>query len=299
LAIIEGLSWARCEGLAGGLANKIQGHPLFRRSRVNNLYGVPRGGVYAAMLLIPTEDFRLVETPEDADFIIDDIIDTGKTKEKYNKLFRSKPFFALVNKKLHKEYSDSWISFPWERMQNDDGPKENVRRLLEYIGEDPDREGLKETPDRVIRSYAELFSGYKQNVESVIKTFESDCSEMVLLKEIPFYSTCEHHILPFSGLASVAYVPDGRVIGVSKLARILEIYARRLQIQERLCQQVTECLMTYLKPKGAACVLKAQHLCMACRGVEKAGATMVTSSLKGVFLQDPKTRSEFMSMIGG
>lgn len=131
-----------------------------------------------------------------------------------------------------------------------------------------------------------------------MKVFEDGaCQEMVILKGISFYSTCEHHLLSFAGTADIAYVPDKKVVGISKLARVLEIYSRRLQIQERLCQQVTEALQTHLKPLGAACVLTAGHLCMSCRGVQKPTAVMVTSSLTGVFKEDPATRQEFLQMI--
>jgi GTP cyclohydrolase IA len=300
---IETINWERCQWLANAVRSKIFKHPLFSKEKTNRIWGVPRGGIYAAMMVVGTDDrldscLRLVESPEVADFIIDDVVDTGKTRDK----FPDTPFFALIDKRnMEKDLRDTWVVFPWERMLNEgDGPEENIRRLLEYIGEDPDREGLKETPERVIRSYATLFSGYKQKPEDVMKIFEDGaCDEIVLLKNVEFTSMCEHHILPFSGKAHIAYIPDGRVIGVSKLARIFEIYARRLQIQERLCQQVTECLMSYLKPKGAACMIEASHLCMSCRGVQKQNAIMVTSDLKGVFLTDARTRSEFMSMVRG
>jgi GTP cyclohydrolase I len=271
------------------------------------IYGVPRGGIFAAICVAnylrgtrKELDVVLVETPKEADIIIDDIVDSGNTRWKYHKEYGQIPFYALVDKTFQDSMlKGTWVSFPWERMQNEQGPLENVRRLIEYIGDDPKREGLLETPSRVLRSYETLFSGYKQNPEDVIKVFEDGaCNEMVLLKGVEFASFCEHHILPFIGQAHIAYIPNGKVIGVSKLVRILEIYARRLQIQERIGEQVTECLMKYLQPKGAACVLSAKHLCMSCRGVEKQHSTMITSSLKGVFLEDARTRSEFLSMIG-
>lgn len=174
-----------------------------------------------------------------------------------------------------------------------------VRDLLFHIGENPDREGLLETPARVAKSWDELFAGYKQDPAEVMKTFEDGaCDEMVLLKDIEFYSMCEHHMLPFFGKAHVAYIPHGKVIGISKLARVLEIYSRRLQIQERLCQQVTQALAQHLQPKGAACVIEAQHFCMVCRGVNKQNSTMVTSSLWGAF-RDPEPRAELFSLIKG
>jgi GTP cyclohydrolase I len=174
-----------------------------------------------------------------------------------------------------------------------------IRSFLNHIGEDPDREGLRETPDRVLASFSKLFGGYNQDPAEVIKTFSADGYEqVVLVKDIELYSTCEHHLLPFFGKAHVAYIPKERVIGVSKLARIVEIYSRRLQIQERICQQVTNTLMEHLKPVGAACIIEAQHLCMMIRGVEKQHSIMVTSSLEGSFRKDPSARSELMRLIG-
>lgn len=175
--------------------------------------------------------------------------------------------------------------------------EDHVREILNMIGDDASREGLLETPLRVVKSWAEIYSGYGKDARAVLKTFsDGSCDEMVVLKEIEFYSVCEHHMQPFFGSAAIAYIPDGKVVGVSKLVRLLEIFSRRLQIQERLTEQVTEALMTYLKPKGAACVIEAKHFCMVCRGVHKQNSTMVTSSLKGEFLQ-PEVRQEFLAFI--
>ena len=183
------------------------------------------------------------------------------------------------------------------------GKETAIRELLAYIGEDPDREGLRDTPTRVIKAYDHLFSGYKQNPEELMRSFSSDgYNQMVILRDIEMYSMCEHHMLPFFGKAHVAYIPDGKVLGISKLARIVDLYARRLQMQERLCEQITNCLMTHLKPVGAACVIEAEHLCMRMRGVEKQNSVMVTSSLKGVFLEPTDkglaAREELMRLIG-
>jgi GTP cyclohydrolase I len=174
-----------------------------------------------------------------------------------------------------------------------------VRSLLLLIGEDPDREGLRDTPSRVLRSYRELFSGYGQDPRVLLKTFDGEgYDEMVLVKDVVVESFCEHHLLPFHGVAHVAYVPDGgRVVGLSKLARLVDVYARRLQLQERLTVQVTRALDEVLKPRGSACVVEATHLCLTCRGARKPGSTMVTSSLTGCFKADDKTRAEFMELI--
>lgn len=261
----------------------------------SKVWGVPRGGVYAALMIAAHDPtLEIVEDVQQADVVVDDIIDSGVTATKYSKW----PFFALVDKLGEDSHlAGTWISFPWERMKLEDGPQENIRRILEYIGEDPKREGLLETPDRVVKSYNELFSGYKTDPASVLKVFEDDsCDEMVILKDIEFYSSCEHHLQPFFGKAHIAYIPNGRVVGISKLARLLEVFSRRLQIQERLCEQVTTALMEHLAPKGAACVLEASHFCMCARGVGKQNSKMITSSLKGAFLE-PTVRGEFLSMI--
>lgn len=179
------------------------------------------------------------------------------------------------------------------------GKKERaVRSILELIGEDVGREGLQETPARVVKSWEKLFGGYSQDPAEVFKTFDGEQYDgLVLLKDIEFFSTCEHHMIPFHGVAHIGYIPNGKIIGISKLARLLEIYARRLQVQERICSDITSDLMTYLQPKGAACVIEATHLCMTARGVEKATARTVTSSLAGVFKTDVHARAEFMSLI--
>jgi len=296
---VKNLSWADVHSLGVSLCEKIL-DCLDHTTEEVKIYPVPRGGIYVAIMLqhlINAEEqidnWTIVESASEATIFVDDIIDTGSTMQYYERKYSHIPFFALVLKE-----DNEWVSFPWERMTKDNGPVDNVRRLLEYIGEDPKREGLVETPKRVIRSYETLFGGYKQKPEDVLKLFEDGaCNEMVLLKDVEFTSFCEHHILPFFGKAHIAYIPDGRVIGISKLARILEIYARRLQIQERIGQQITDCLMKFLKPKGAACVLEAQHACMVCRGVQKQNSVMMTSSLTGVFLEHVQTRSEFFSMI--
>lgn len=177
--------------------------------------------------------------------------------------------------------------------------EEAIKLLLRYIGEDPEREGLRETPTRVIKSYDQLFSGYRQDPSSVFKVFEDGaCDEMVVLREIEFWSFCEHHILPFFGQAHIAYIPDGKIVGISKLARLLEIYSRRLQVQERLTQQITSDLDKFLNPLGSACVIEAKHMCMICRGVQKQQSIMVTSSLTGAFRETP-VRAEFYQLIRG
>ncbi|OGW90205.1 MAG: GTP cyclohydrolase I FolE [Omnitrophica bacterium RIFCSPLOWO2_01_FULL_50_24] len=175
-----------------------------------------------------------------------------------------------------------------------------IRDLLIALGEDPSRAGLERTPERVEASLKFLTRGYRQDIEQVLNgaIFEEDYDEMVLVKEIDFFSLCEHHLLPFYGRAHVAYLPQGKIIGLSKIPRVVDVFSRRLQVQERLTNQIAQCLMQHLKPKGVAVVMEAFHMCMAMRGVEKKDSFGVTSAMLGCFRTDPRSRSEFLSLIG-
>lgn len=174
-----------------------------------------------------------------------------------------------------------------------------IQSILRQLGEDPNREGLKETPSRVVRSWEEIYAGYGKDVSSIFTVFKdvAGYNQIVICKNIELYSICEHHMLPFFGKAHVAYLPDKKVIGLSKLARLVDIYARRLQIQERIGEQVTNALMDNLQPKGAACIIEATHMCMRMRGVNKQQSTMVTSSIRGSFLNDSAIRMELMQLL--
>ncbi len=173
-----------------------------------------------------------------------------------------------------------------------------VREILIAIGEDVDREGLRETPDRVARMYNELLGGMYENPKKHLKSvFTEEYDEIVLLRDIPFHSLCEHHVLPFIGTAHVAYLPTGRVLGVSKLARLVDCFAHRLQTQERLTGQIADYLMENLKPMGVAVVLNASHSCMTIRGIKKPGSMMVTSALRGLFKKDARSRNEVLSLM--
>jgi len=174
------------------------------------------------------------------------------------------------------------------------------REIIEAIGEDPEREGLRHTPERIARMYGELFEGLRVDPESYLGVgFEVGHEEMVILKDIPFYSICEHHFMPFHGVAAVGYIPDGRVVGLSKLARLVEAYARRPQIQEQLTGQIADSLMRSLQPDGVAVVIEAEHLCMTQRGVKKPGSRMVTSATRGLFRKNEVTRAEFLALVRG
>ena len=172
--------------------------------------------------------------------------------------------------------------------------------ILQYIGEDPEREGLQRTPERVGKAMQFLTQGYKKDPEAILRSalFEEDYRQMVVVKDIPFYSLCEHHLLPFFGKAHVAYIPNGTITGLSKVARVVDVFARRLQVQERMTTQIKECIQKTLNPLGVMVVIEAEHLCMQMRGVQKPGAVTTTSDFTGAFNR-PETREEFMNLIRG
>ena len=179
--------------------------------------------------------------------------------------------------------------------------EDSVKNLLKYIGEDINREGLIDTPKRVRKAYEFMTSGYHQDPKEIIQKalFKTSNDEMVIVKDIEFYSLCEHHLLPFFGKAHIAYIPNGKVVGLSKIPRIVNLFSRRLQIQEQLTEQIAEVLMKYIEPKGVAVVMNAKHMCMEMRGVEKICSTTVTSALRGLFKKEKKTKDEFLSIISG
>ena len=175
--------------------------------------------------------------------------------------------------------------------------EELVKQLLKAIGENPEREGILNTPKRVVKSWNTIFGGYHQDPEKVLKTtFHVDCDEMVICKDIEFYSTCEHHMLPFFGKCHIGYIPKSQVVGLSKLARLLEVYSRRLQIQEQLTNQIANSLMNVLKPIGVGVIIEAKHFCMMCRGVGKKNSVMITSAIRGIF-QNSTVKNEFHRLI--
>jgi GTP cyclohydrolase I len=250
------------------------------------LYGIPRGGAIVAAL-----SNRFVETPEEADLIVDDIIDSGRTAERYTMLY-GKPVVALIDKR---NGHDGWIQFPWEEADPTKDLADTVIRKLEYIGEDPTRDGLRDTPRRVIKAFTEMTSGYKEEPAAILsKVFDVVYDEIVILKDIGFWSLCEHHLLPFHGKIHIGYLPSGKVVGISKLARLAFAFSRRLQVQERLTQDIANSINENLKPQGVGVVIEATHLCMAARGVQ-APATMVTSCLLGTFRD--RCRHEFLDLI--
>ncbi|MCX6060870.1 MAG: GTP cyclohydrolase I FolE [Campylobacterales bacterium] len=174
-----------------------------------------------------------------------------------------------------------------------------VKTMMTHVGEDVTREGLLKTPERVLKAYEFIYGGYQEDPQAILNSamFESSNDEMVLIKDIEFYSTCEHHLLPIIGRAHVAYIPDGKVVGLSKIPRVVDVFARRMQIQEQLTEQIADALMQSISPKGVAVVIQARHMCMEMRGVQKISSTTTSSALRGLFKRDEKTRMEFFSLI--
>jgi len=279
------------------------------------VYAVPRGGVFAlhAIQNVVSRRFsfmdnpiRVVDAPEQADVIVDDIVDSGLTRTRLWAQIDSRPgeqdevpFVALVDKQnCEEDKALGWVVFPWE--ESEEGSIESAFvRLLQFCHEDPKRQGLVETPKRMAKAYRFWTSGYGQNPADVLKVFEDgaeECDQMVVVKDIPFYSLCEHHLATFFGTATIAYIPNKRVVGLSKLTRLVDIFARRLQIQERLTSQIALALQEVLQTRGAAVCLQARHMCMESRGICRTGEVTVTSKLTGLFKSDPTTRAEFFKI---
>jgi GTP cyclohydrolase I len=257
--------------------------------------------IAAGNAVYPNTRFSVAENKTEADVFIDDLIDSGATKKKFRKHYPATPFYALYNKLQDADKDKGWLIFPWESTEHDDASAEDVpTRLLQYIGEDVQRGGLVETPKRFLKAWDHWTSGMDKDPADILKTFEDGaekCDEMVLVKNIPAYSKCEHHLADIFGVAHVAYIPDGRIVGLSKLNRLVDMYGRRLQVQERWTNQVADALEKHLKPKGVAVIIEARHMCMESRGVCQQGHSTVTSAMRGVFRESQNTRSEFMGLI--
>jgi GTP cyclohydrolase IA len=267
---------------------------------LNGAYGVPQGGYVPAVLVAQALGLDVLDAPQPGCLIIDDLVDSGRTLCPY----ADKGYYVdALYRKPHSPKNiapdaievDDWIVFPWEK--EDGAPQDGIVRLIEYIGEDPTRDGLLETPKRVLKAFKEMTEGYDQSAATILgTTFDvGQVDEMIIVRNIEFVSLCEHHMLPFTGTATVAYIPRHRVVGLSKIARLVDMFSRRLQVQERLTQQITAAMDEVLMPEGSACIIEAAHSCMGCRGVRKPSARMVTSSLTGVFRQH-EVRAELLSL---
>lgn len=301
------LTWFDCQQAAHDAAERLQAMIPSSADRIS-LYGVPRGGIPAAMLIrhalqgtVP--HIMLAIDPSEATVIIDDLVDSGATRDRYKKKFPRTPFLPLFDKAV--QFGDEWLTFPWEhtdplkpQANTEDSGHDAFVRLLQFVEEDVGRGGLLETPARAAKAWRFLTSGYGKNPEDVLKVFEDGAGQydqMVVVRDIPVYSQCEHHLLPFFGTANVAYIPDGKIVGLSKINRLVDIFARRLQVQERLTTQIADAMETHLKPKGVGVVLKCRHMCIESRGVQHSGTATVTSALRGALREDGSARAEFMA----
>ena len=284
--------------LAHVLSKKVLTHQ--NNSQICRVYGVPRGGIPVAYLLCKYAACIVVDSANDADVIVDDIIDSGATRNRYAQSHPRIPFYALVDKD-DGFYTNQWIVFPWEvnDNNNDHSATDNITRLLQMVGEDPTREGLLETPARVVKAWNEWTSGYNVDIPKLLKVFEDGANgydEMVMVKDIPIYSKCEHHLADIFGTATIAYIPNGKIVGLSKLSRVADAFARRLQVQERLTCQIADALYSELAAKGVGVIIQARHMCMESRGLCQQGHHTVTSALRGVFKTDPTARAEFLQL---
>lgn len=264
------------------------------------VYGVPRGGIPVAYLLAFCDGIGIVDDPNSADVFVDDVIDSGRTADHFVHLYKV-PFLALGEWLTPPKSPEQWLVFPWEigYTREDRSADDIVIRLLQFVGEDPSRGGLIETPKRVLRAWQHWCGGYGEDPKDHLKTFDDggeNYDQMVTVKDIPFYSTCEHHLAPFFGTATISYIPNQRVVGLSKLSRVLGGYARRLQVQERLTVLVADCLQENLSPKGVGVLIKARHLCMESRGISQQGHFTITTALRGEFMEDHKVRDEFLAI---
>lgn len=268
-------------------------------SGVCNLYPIPNGGIPAALAVYAAGlgKYKIVDKPEDADVFIDDIIDTGATMEQWCDKYPGVPFFALIDKVSHpQQYGNEWIVFPWEG-DAETGIENNIIRLLQYVGEDATRGGLLETPKRVAKAWSHWTKGYDVNIPELLKVFEDGAdnyNQMVVVKDIPIYSHCEHHLAPIFGTATIAYIPNGKIVGLSKLSRLADAFARRLQVQERLTSQIADALNEHLQPLGVAVYLNCRHMCMESRGICQQGHSTITTALRGVIYEDESARAEFL-----
>lgn len=258
------------------------------------VYGIPRGGSIVAGLL-HARGANITEEPDMAGVIVDDIVDSGHTRDLWRERYPDVPFKSLVDKRSE-DLLGTWVHFPWEHSVETD-MEDHIRRIIQAIGDDPSREGLLETPKRLVQSWNEIFSGYSEDPDIILKWFSSESDEMVVLKGVEFWSTCEHHMLPFFGKVSLAYIPEGHVIGISKLARLVNCMARRLTIQEDLTMHIGKAMDRH-GVRGVGVSIEAQHMCMMARGVRQESAVLKTNYLSGLFQDDPATRSEFFQSIG-
>lgn len=292
------LNHVQVDQLAQQLAGRIVDHTDGRTHLM--VHAIPRGGIPAAYALKShMPGITVTGDPRDADIFVDDLIDSGATEERYRAQYPGRGFFALLNKE-EPQFRDKWIVFPWEQEDDNQPAEDNITRLLQACGENPGRGGLAETPRRVIKAWKFWTSGYNVDPADVLKVFEDGAEgydQMVSVCDIPVYSHCEHHMAAIFGTATIAYVPNGKIVGLSKLSRLADIFARRLQVQERLTNDIANALMKHLEPKGVGVVIKARHMCMESRGVCQQGHHTRTVALRGVIMDDSAARAEFLGLV--
>ncbi len=304
--MITKISWEEVQAAAGSLAMR------HRDCHHQAVWGIPTGGSVVAPFVAKALGVPVSPTMGGATLIVDDLVDSGATFERviaetrgekfqHEEIFGPPFIDALFRKPCTPAHyarcaylKEGWLHFPWEAEAH---PEDAVIRLLQFIGEDAARDGLKDTPKRVLKAFKEMTTGYAQDPKQILGTvFEQPYDEVVILKHIAFSSLCEHHLLPFVGTVNIGYVPAEKVVGLSKLARLVDCFANRLQIQERFTRQIAEAIEMHLLAKGVAVTVTASHMCMSCRGVRKPDAAMTTSVMLGVFRDKVEARAEFLEL---
>lgn len=291
------LTWHDVELAADALAKRHSAKPP------TGVFGIPRGGVVPAAMVAARLGVPIATSGQPGVLVVDDLVDSGRTLSRWleaghraDALF-VKPEAGAAHCAPRAVPVSGWVVFPWEDQAEHAGPADAVVRILQHVGEDPEREGLRDTPGRVLRAFTEMTAGYGEDPAAILSTvFDEQHDQMVVLSGIEFTSLCEHHLLPFVGTATVGYVPNGKVVGLSKLARLVECFARRLQVQERMTNQVAAAVMEHLQPLGVGVIIEAHHSCMGCRGVRKPSAVMKTSALAGIMRWDSTARGEFLRL---
>ena len=263
------------------------------------VWGIPRGGSVVAALLAAAGKARLADTPERAEVLVDDIYDSGQTAKKYQTLYNL-PVWCAFDKRMG-PWKGEWLVMPWEGSPlgpTTDGGEDIVTRLLQYIGEDPTREGLQDTPRRFLEAWAEFSRGYAMDPAAILgRQFSNEgMDELVVVRNISFHSKCEHHLADMNGVVNIGYIPGKTIVGLSKMARLVEAYSRRLQVQERLTNQLADAMNEHLRPLGVGIIVRASHACMASRGVRAHNTDTVTSALRGVMKTKPEARAEFLAL---
>lgn len=284
--------------------------PKWENKKKLKIYGIPKSGsIVAVELSRANPALEVVYRPEEADCFVDDILDTGRTMKIYEERY-GKTVYALYGKGPYKNCltnvpATQWVEFPWESQEQTSKEHQDfVIRLIEELGENASREGLRDTPARFLKAWREMTSGYELQLDEIrglkpdTTLFRADTHGMVVVKDIEFYSLCEHHLLPFVGKVHVGYLPDKFSIGLSKIPRIVDMFAQRLQVQERLGQQICDKLDELLKPRGVGVIIEASHFCTMMRGIKKQHSAIITSHVKGTFKEDARTREEFLTLAG-